>query len=326
MKIVKSIYNFLKSVKLAVYILTILTIFTLLASLIPLELESGYYLERYGLLGRLIVLSGFHNFFRSGPFFILMMLFMINLSLCTFHRIKGHYRRGKVKNVGPDIIHIGIIVIVLGGTLSLFTRGEQFKWFAQGDNFQLYDRYELKVAAVEFIKYPDGRPKDWITHIELREGDGAIKAVSIEVNGPLKVGNLTIYQNSYNEQHALRLADAEGKEFTLKSKDIVPIGGVDHLFKGIDSIRADEADYEELVFLRRVGGGSLGTDYERVSFRPDEMIGSYKVVDYRSQLHTGLNFVRDGGLIPVWAGIILVLLGVCWTYTIKLGEMKDDSN
>lgn len=320
--LLKSVYNFLKSVKLAVYILVALTITTLLASLIPLGMESDYYLTNYGFTGRLLLVTGFHNFFHSLPFFALMALFILNLSLCTFHRIRQHYRRGRAKNVGPDIIHIGIIVIVLGGALSLLTRDEQFNWFQQGDLFRLYNRYELKVATVEFFKYPDGRPKDWITHIELKEGEGAFKAVKIEVNRPLKVGGLKIYQNSYNELHSLKLADAEGNETLLSSKEVIPIDGVEHYFKGIDNVQGDGQSYRELVFLKRENIGG----YETVRFRPDEMIGLYRVVDYSSQLHTGLKFVRDGGLIPVWAGIILVLLGVCWTYGIKLGEIKNDSD
>ena len=116
---------------------------------------------------------------------------------------------------GPDIIHLGLLILVAGSILSASTRETVEVFAAEGDRIILPGEYELGIESFEFQTYTNGRPRDWITTVVLQEPiGGAFSKHAIEVNHPLSVGNLKIYQSSFRE--AVR-GEGDAAEKTLET-------------------------------------------------------------------------------------------------------------
>ncbi|MBN1697218.1 MAG: hypothetical protein JW881_06875 [Spirochaetales bacterium] len=67
---------------------------------------------------------GVMHFFTSGWFIVPLIIFFLNLLPCTIHRISTKMIRKKTMHYGPDIIQIGIMLLLASAVISLFGRIE----------------------------------------------------------------------------------------------------------------------------------------------------------------------------------------------------------
>ena len=90
---------------------------------------------------------------------------------------------------------------------------------------KLPGNYLIELESFEFLTYENGRPKDWISTVDAyHEGELAIDSFPIEVNKPLKIGNIEVFQSSYREETRIALSEADGTVHTLtpgKSLEVV---------------------------------------------------------------------------------------------------------
>ncbi len=64
-------------------------------------------------------------------------------------------------------------------------------YLGEGDQIRLPGDYLLRLQSFEFLQYADGRPKDWISTVEVeKNGKVIIDSFPLEVNRLLKVGSL----------------------------------------------------------------------------------------------------------------------------------------
>jgi hypothetical protein len=316
----EALYKFLRSVKLAVVLILAIAVLSILATLIPQRQETAFYFHTYSpLVARVVLALGFDHFFRSVPFLAPVALFFVNLSVCTVDRMATRSRRNARRRHGPDLIHIGLLVLIVGAMFTVFARQEATVYLAEGEQIILPGDYALRVLRFDFERYSDGRPKDWISTVEVRRGDQeVIPSFAIEVNRPLKINRVKIYQSSYADEARALLTDPDGKQYTIRSGEGFEWQGKLLLFQGVEQPSSDKlgrAIFEEWQGHERV-------DVLRLS--RGEMVGQYRVGDLSSQMVTGLKAVRDPGFLPVVIALVVVAAGLSLTLLQKRKDLEGD--
>ena len=314
-----ALFKFFHSVKLAIVLILIITFTSIISTLIPQNEKISFYLETYSKFTSWFILtSGFNSFFKSYLFIVPSVLFFINLSVCTFDRLKVRIKRKAKKRFGPDILHLGLLVLIIGGIITFAGRQEAFVRLAVGEKANLTGGYEIILEDFKFLKYESGRPKDWISTVRL-EKDGKVihEAFPIEVNNPLKAGNKNIYQMSYTVDNVLFISDPDGNSYKLSPDQFIPVGEEGMVFRDVipDSSGSDDL---VAVFDRWVDHKIV----ERKTLSVSDTVDVYTITGMDTHMTTGLQIVNDPGYYTVLIGLILLTIGLFLTYYQKLGDNK----
>ncbi len=138
-----------------------------------------------------------------------VVLFAMNLVVCATARVVGRVRAGSYLRrkgwltLGPDLVHISLLLFLIGGLMSHFGRIDGEVRLAAGEFAVLNERYMLRLEEFNIEFYPDGRPKQYVSAVQLLqrqpgEAEAAvIDTAEITVNNPYSFGRLKIYQRSY---------------------------------------------------------------------------------------------------------------------------------
>jgi hypothetical protein len=308
----QAIYRFFKSVKLAVALILIIAVLSLLSTLVPQGNEPVYYYHTYPpLLARLIVALGFHHFFKSPLFLILCALFVANLGVCTVDRFVGRQRRKARRRYGPDLVHVGLLVLIVGALASTWGRWERSFFLGKGDPVSLPRGYTMKLLDYRYERYPDGRPKDWISTVQVeRQGKPLIASYPIEVNRPLRLPRLKVYQTSFKREDTALLRDRKGQMAAMHDGQYFEWQNAILFFAGIEGGKA--------VFER--WQDQAQTAVYRLS--ASEPIGDYSIAELASRDLTGLKAVSDPGFIPVMVALALFAAGLALTFLQKRGDKQ----
>lgn len=171
----KRLLALLGSTRLAIVTLSYLAVACMLATLVPQS-----------------------RFFASPAFILPAFLFFANLSTCTAKRLVAQLRKRNHRRFGPDILHFGLMLLVLGSVWSVASRQEGAVLLTVGQSVNLPDGSVLRLDDFRFERYPDGRPRDWVSVVSIqRLGRWTINRKDIRVNAPLSYAGLTFYQASY---------------------------------------------------------------------------------------------------------------------------------
>ncbi|MBI9099640.1 MAG: cytochrome c biogenesis protein ResB [Spirochaetaceae bacterium] len=313
----KSLYNFFRSLKLAIVLILFITATSIISTLIPQGRGPEFYMENYPrFTAWLIVSSGFGNFFRSFLFLGPSVLFFLNLSTCTFHRLKTRLLKKARKRFGPDILHIGLLVMIIGGVVTAVGREEGFTMLEVGEKINVPGGYVLTLDDFEFLKYENGTPKDWISTVKIMKGEKVLhQAYAIEVNRPLKIGNVKIYQSSYDIQSFLVLTDPDGEMYKLAPGQMIPVGDEGYILRDIEQDKDDSSKS-----LAHFDFWSNHEIIDHMDYSVSESIDIYTIQSMESAMATGLQMVIDPGYYPILMGLLLLTIGLFITYIQKMGE------
>lgn len=300
-----TILGFFKSVRLALFLIAYLVIASIAATIIP----------------------GGQAFFRSFLFLVPGALFFVNLSVCTAYRIVTRVRQKASFRPGPDIIHIGLIIVMIAGVITLFGRREGFTYLSPGDSMKMPGGYELTLDSFIYEVYNDGRPRAWISRVSLNIPGEEVKNYDIQVNCPLTAGKLSIFQASYRDNSTVTITSVEGQN---KGESAVLHVG-DTLLTAGDSYQLEmvSTDLSGLVTETAIGGSTEGWrgvffftgkegNNDRVVLAAGSRIGAYVLTDAHPALETGLQIVLDPGFTSVLAGLLLIATGLVITFWRKI--------
>jgi hypothetical protein len=298
-----ALYNFFRSIRLAVVLILIIAVLSILSTLIPQGNDAAFYFHRYGAFWAQVVLRlEFDNLFRSILFLVPAGLFFINLSVCTADRLLGRQRRGARRRHGPDLIHIGLLVLIVGAMFSVFGRREGVVYMGEGDQIRLAGEYTVRLLEYRYEEYENGRPKDWISTVEVhKDGELAIASFPIEVNRPLKVGGIRVYQSSFAREDRAFLEDETGHVSPIGNGQGFELDGAMVIFRGNEGQEAVFERWEEhtRTAIYRIAVG--------------QSIGQYTLRELGSRDVTGLKAVKDPGFIPVVVALIVLSAGLALT-------------
>jgi hypothetical protein len=303
--------KYLKSVKLAITLIIYLILFFILASIFPQNENLNFYYDNYGkILGNIIIISGFNNFTRSGFFIIPGFLFFINLLFCAIHRFSSRTKKKLPLRPGPDIIHLGILMLLIGGFLSSAVRQEKLLFLIPGEKLEISDRYELILEKFEFEKYPDGRPKSWISTVLMKDGEAKQNRYTVEVNKPLNIDKYKLYQESYSLYEELTFKDAQGKLFSIRDGEGLKSSNNHIYFNKIENHKAQIIVWGKNIF------------HEIKLLKPGDRIDDFTLTGISNGYLTGLKIVYDPGIVLIILSFIIILCGLLITFFHKKGEIK----
>ncbi len=308
---------FFKSVKLAIVLILYLAITSILATIIPQGKDPTFYYALYpSLVAAVVIFAQLHRFFQSFLFLVPAIVFFVNLSVCSVDRFARELRGKTRKRFSVDLVHIGMLLLIVGGIISSFGRQEGFTYLGEGDQIRLPGDRILQLKSFEFHQYPDGRPKDWISVVDVQKnGTLIVDSFAIEVNRPLKVGPLNIYQSSYSHEEQIVFQDAQGDEHVASQDEFIRTEAGAFRFKGISAAKSSPG--RPVVVFEKWEGHSAAALLE---LPLPQKLGEYVLKNVTSRDLTGLQFVIDPGVIPVIVALIMITAGLAWTYLLKIKE------
>jgi cytochrome c biogenesis protein len=329
----KTIYKFFRSKKLAIVLILYLVITSAISTLIPQGEEPSFYYQNYSKsIAWLITSTQFYRLFRSILFLFPAAIFTLSLLICTIDRLYRRLKSKAKKRFGPDIIHVGVLLLIIGGIIGYYERKEALHYLGVGDSVQLPGGYVLLLKSYEFQKYEDGRPKDWLSAVDVMKNGDIINSSTIEVNKPLKIGRLKVFQSSYIEDYTADLSDLAGESYTIRPGDYYIAGDSIVVFRGIETGPENEfldddgcdpisglAVFEELAGNTE-GSGHTVKAVHRVAV--SEQIDGYTVEKLCILNQTGLQVVEDRSFLPVLVSLVLIGLGVSLTFIQKMGDQN----
>ena len=205
----------------------------LFGSLVPQGLPAEAYLERYGeAVGRLFLTLGLDDVFRTRGFMAVGAVLFLQLCACTVRRLRRLATDRRLPLAGSVLLHVGLLVFLASVGVSLWwgrmvrveaPEGKIVSLASQGFPFEL----RLEKFSIDY--YPDQRSvRQYRSAISLLKDGGVWKTGGLEVNEPLSVDGIKIYQMSYGwlvEGTVRRLPGGSPEPFSVPNGGWVPYSG-----------------------------------------------------------------------------------------------------
>ena len=310
----RKLYRLLRSVKLALILIAVIVLLSIVATLIPQGREEAYYRVLYPAFAKVIRVLHFDRFYSSAVFLIPCGLFVINLALCTFHRLFTRIKRGLPSRHGPDIIHIGLLITFLSGIMIFLFHKEGFVMLAEKESFELPNGYEIVLRDFEYMTYEDGRPKDWISHLEVNKDDILIREARVEVNHPLSVAGYKLFQSSYKYEPTVTMEGPAGRTISLDLGEGFRYQDRAYLFSGFRFTSEGEL---LLQMEERAGNGT-----ETTMLKEGKPYGDFFLKEVSVYKETGLQVVKEPIRALMLISFFIICIGLILTFYQKMGDMK----
>jgi len=314
-------FKALRSLKLTFLLLSYFAAMGISASLVPQGRDADYYRAAMpAFLADLVTKTGFSNFFASLLFLVPAFIFFANLSSCAAFRLSRELRKDRKKRRhGPDILHLGLVLLVASVVVGQAAKqsGQETSGFVRlsvGEAVQLSGGMLLVLKSLREERYVDGRPKDWISEVELRK-DGVLipPAREIRVNHPLRLGALSIRQSSYGVERALKLRTASGEARSLAGGESLDIDSGSLMLMAVDPMRGTAIAREEPK-----AGSEASAAGRIVSLGIGSKIGDFTVEGMEELALSGLMASYDPAFPAIIASCLVAALGIGLTLARKL--------
>jgi cytochrome c biogenesis protein ResB len=311
---VSAIFRALKSVRLAVTLILIITALSLLATLVPQGRPDAWYQGRYApAVYQAVRLAGFESFFRSPLFLLPVLVFTVNLAACAADRLVRRAKSGMKRRHGPDLIHVGLLVLIAAGLVTALGRQEKTWPLAVGETATITSSYSLRLLSFQFLTYPDGSPREWISTVSVtHDGKEETAPFPIQVNKPLRLKGVSVYQASWDVEGILDLQQQNGEKVTATTGQGFQEGDSFWYFSDVRAAGAGLA-----AEFREFKGRTLAST---LTVKPGDRIGPFTVKGVSKRDLTGLKAVRDPGVFPFLAALVIVLAGLSLTFIQKRGD------
>ncbi|MFO8057670.1 MAG: cytochrome c biogenesis protein ResB [bacterium] len=254
-------------------------------------------------------------------------------SLISFHS------RGRWSLLGPYVTHLGILLILVGGIIGslyslsagvLLRPGEATRTARMDNNVQVRLGFTIQCNDFQIERYEDRQPSDYISELSIIDEGRTVKEKRIEVNKPLHYGGFGIYQSSYEKDHSFRLMarpvqDGNTLEKNVDLREPWTLSGTSVSFMVVDyqsSSRGMGRDMGPRAIVIKFEGQEAASQLSLFEKYPDfdaQREGDYIVSFKRmsSGYRTGLRLMKDPGTPVIWAGSIILILGVLQSFIVK---------
>lgn len=409
----KAFIDFFSSVKLAIFLLIIITLASILGTLIPQHRSPAEYAAKYGQMSTILIRLQFTRLYQSGWYVTLLFLFTFNTLVCTLTRFspklkkavnprvqadrknltnlkihdnfkqKGkfpeikqnfiqtlsqkHYKirekkgedqiylhaRKKVLGFfGSDFVHLGIIIILIGGILS-GVAGIRFNLsISEGETLPIPGAdFQIRLDEFTTDYYPNGNVKDWRSSLTVIENKKNILNQTIEVNHPLSYKGYVFYQSTYgfNWSNPILLMkvskqgqDAFQDTLRIRIDETVKLSDGKTEFKVLSFIpdfvigennqiaSRSNLPYNPAVFVegyqeeKNIFSGWIFAkfpDFPQIHSN-QEMPFLIQLSDFQGIEYAGLQIAKDPGVNFIWVGSALLMLGLMIAFYWPPKEIK----
>lgn len=241
---------------------------------------------------------------------------------------------------GSDIVHVGLLVILAGGIISGFTGMRRMLTIHEGRTLEVPEAgISLRLDKFQTDYYPNGAVKDWKSTLTVIEGGQDIRTQTIEVNHPLSHRGFMFYQSQYgydweNPRFAILAQKKDDPDFgdplnlglgekttlsdgqtEVEVTSFVPdfIIGEDGRVASrsnqpnnpavlIEGRQQGERIFAAWVFSKYPDFGQMHSDKEHEF--------AFLFQNIESTQYSGIEMAKDPGVNFIWAGCILLTLGL----------------
>jgi cytochrome c biogenesis protein len=239
--------------------------------------------------------------------------------------------KGIAGRIGPIIVHVGILVILVGGIWGEMTGFMAQEMIPSGQTFQIQNITDAgPLAAAQFpqdwsvkvnrfwIDYlPDGNIDQFYSDMSVVDRDGKeVKHKTIHVNEPLRYKGVTLYQANWAIAAVkVRLNNSPIFQLPMAQLDTGGKGQIwgtwlptkPDLSEGVSLVAKD---LQGMVLVYDMTGklistvrAGMSTPVNGITLKVLELVGS-----------TGLQIKADPGIPIVYTGFSLLMLGVMMSY------------
>jgi len=244
--------------------------------------------------------------------------------------------KGRLSRLGVYVVHLSVVIFYIAGiasSLGGFITSINLPEGAVVEQVPLPNTnvgynlgFALRVDKFEAQFYPTGEPRDYRSDITIIENGKPVLNGNIRVNQPLTYRGITFYQASafygrFPKTIELNLVDkTSGKTLPLS----VPFGKEAILPDGLGTLRSlrvepnvmDMGPAVQMLLTSPEGGQTdlwifkNNPDFGRVKKLPYRFL----VTEVREGFYTGLQVAKEPGILFVWAGSILMVVGIAVTF------------
>lgn len=242
--------------------------------------------------------------------------------------------KGRWTRLGVTAVHLSILILLVGALLGSLFGFDGYVNIAEGesaDRIQLRNSnmsmplgFELVCEDFEVSFYNSGTPKEYKSRLHIVEDGKTVTSKDIIVNDPLRYNGINFFQSSYGNipprELTLNFTHRETGEMTRRKISVgrrVEIPGSD--------LRIYLREIANNYQIQNVDAGPtvLGV-VDRPGEKPTELVlpirfpsfdktrnGEYTIAvgSYDQLYYTGLQVTYDPGILLVYAGFILLILG-----------------
>lgn len=321
-----ALMNLLAAMKTAINLLIIIGVISALGTFIPQGQTAEFYLSQYGTgIGKVILILSLHSIYHSWWYKILMALLCLTVLICCNRRLR-HAR--SLKKAASLCFHLAIVIILVGAAWSLGYTQSVFVEINEEENIDLarygFAKGELTLQDFNIDYYPDFQPRQYRSKLHLAGYNGQVYAKEISVNHPLQAGNLKIYQNSWGWVMKINAQSGKAsKSLIMKDRDVYMLNKAEGLYlkaifipdydpkTGMDS-KTPLPNNPNLV-LAIVQNDEI-MDLAMIKEGSTAELGQYQFRFEGYSYYSGLEIKSDPGVKVVFAGFILLLIGLMGRY------------
>jgi len=233
----------LARMRTAIILLGIVAGLSIVATLLPQKAlqpeKASAYLQAHQTLGPVWDQLGLFSVYESWPLLLAAGLMYISLGNCVLTRGRALYRRWRRKlprnhqfigEAGSLVFHLSFFVL-LGGILygkafgftafvnvvegqSVIEARPSYDQVEEGLFFgaDQHKGYEVRVDSFNASYYANGKPKEFVSHVEVFDAGRKVTEKDIRVNDYLDYRGVKFYQASYGWAPVIEVTDPQGKK------------------------------------------------------------------------------------------------------------------
>jgi len=253
---------------------------------------------------------------------------------------------------GSDIVHFGLLIIILGGIVSGLGGFRTDLTFNEGQTIPVPQAdFKLRLDKFETEFYPNGAVRDWKSTLSVIEDGTKLFEKTIEVNHPLSYKGFVFYQSGYgynweNPTLHLRIKKDTDPSYSMQVKmkvgetvkledenmDITAMRFVPDFIIGennrvatrsmnpnnpavlIGGHREGEAVFSAWAFAKYPDFGQMHSSQDHDL--------KFEFEDFEAAQYSGIQAARDPGVNFVWVGCGFLMFGLCIAFFWPPREIK----
>ncbi|MFW5800826.1 MAG: cytochrome c biogenesis protein ResB [Spirochaeta sp.] len=290
-------------------------VYTLLGFLRSLRLTIGLFIG-LAVLFAASALPGTDPVIGSPVFWILLALLGANTAACT---ITVLWRRPPTKLLrwGPHLIHIGLLFLLAGLSLSLLMRYEESITLEPGQTEHLDAGISLLLEEAREVHNEQGDLVNWESRVRIRQPGREIWTGTTAVNQPLRIYPFHLFQTDFEQRPAVQFKPAAGTQTAGSSPAGMEVMlAINEGYREGDTFWVLTSDAEgsseqqlglqDFFFLGYNDGVLVG----RRTLEEGAAILGIEPDDTGIKILSGMRLGYDPGALPAAAGALLLGLGV----------------